>query len=119
MRLAKTSLLVVFGVVLVLSSAGCLDAAVTDALAMQCCASMPCTPANHGRDCCKTMVTGPASYALLPAGPSPVPPLVAERNRPASELARRIPEVPGLERVSAREHSPPRELDTAYLALLI
>ncbi len=119
MRLAKTSLLVVFGAVLVLSSAGCLDAAATDAQAMQCCASMPCTPAHHGQDCCQNMVTGPSSYAVLPAGASPAPPLVAERNLPASELARRVPDVPGLERVSAREHSPPRELDTVYLALLI
>lgn len=55
MRLARAILMVVLVVALAAYALDC-SAMTTPEQAMQCCASMPCSPHGHdGQDCCKSM----------------------------------------------------------------
>jgi hypothetical protein len=53
------------GTLLLLQFADCMSAMTLDQHSMQCCASMPCTPANQSHDCCKKM-TSPQTPSMLP-----------------------------------------------------
>src|ERR1700752_2857364 len=53
------------GALLLLQFADCMSAMTTDQHSMQCCASMPCTPANQSHDCCEKM-TSPQTPSMLP-----------------------------------------------------
>lgn len=117
MRKAKTILLLAVAAVLLLYSLDCFSPGSADAQAMECCATMPCTPANHSHDCCKNMASGPTRGVLPTARVSLVPPLLAVIGcQPALEIARFAPVIPQL--AEAQQHSPP-ELYTLYVSLLI
>ncbi len=124
MRKAKAILLLAVAAVLLLYSMDCFSPGSAGAQAMECCATMPCTPANQSHDCCKTMVFGPSLY-IQPPNSVYIAPLQAATGSPALQ-------VPGFPVVrasatrvfadsasSGRAHAPPRELYTVYLSLLI
>lgn len=84
---------------------------------MQCCASMPCTPANHSQGCCKNMTSAQAPGMLPAQHASLHEPIVATIAYPRIfEMGRSVP-LP-LVRISAAQHSPP-ELYTLHASLLI
>lgn len=106
------------GAVLLLQFADCITPLSTDQQTMQCCGSMPCTPANHSHDCCKTMVFRPLLGVQPPASASFQPPvLVVIERPPALEFARLLQSLPIP--VQAKQHAPPQELYTLHLSLLI
>ena len=105
------------GALLLLQFEDCMSGMTPDQQNMECCASMPCTPANHSHGCCKTMASAqtpnmlPASQASLRA------PVVATfAYAQTLDVARSgpVPVVP----VDAQQHSPP-ELYTLHASLLI
>jgi len=117
MRKPKTLLLLAVAAVLLLYSMDCFSPGSADAQAMECCATMPCTPANHSHDCCKTMASAPRSGVLPTARVSLSPPLLGViQHQPAIEIARFVPVIP--QPAEAQQHSPP-ELYTLYVSLLI
>ena len=117
MRKAKTLLLLAVAAVLLLYSMDCFSPGSADAQAMECCATMPCTPANHSHDCCKTMGSAPTPSVLPTARVLLNPPLLAViEHQPALEIARFVPVIP--QPAEAQQHSPP-ELYTLYASLLI
>jgi hypothetical protein len=124
MRKAKTILLLAVAAVLLLYSMDCFAPGSADAQAMECCATMPCTPANHSHDCCKTMVFGPSLY-IQPPGTVYIAPLQAAAGPPALPAADFPIVLASATRVfadsasSGRAHAPPRKLYTVYLSLLI
>lgn len=87
---------------------------------MECCASMPCTPANHGHDCCKNSVTIPSVY-VVPSAATPTAPLLAVvGNAPLLAIVRpAAPAESADASFDASAHAPPLELYTAYHSLLI
>ena len=118
MQRAKPIPLLIFGAFLLLYSMDCFTPAMADAQAMECCATMPCTPANQNSDCCKTMVSGQPSYFQPVAKASVQPPSeIAIATTPELQLPRwhRVP----VRAVDANEHGPPRELYIFHLSLLI
>jgi len=117
MRKPKTLLLLAVAAVLLLYSMDCFALGSLDAQAMECCATMTCTPANHSHDCCKTMASGPTPSVLPTTRVSLIPPLLAVIGRqPSLEIARFVPVIPQSD--EAQQHSPP-ELYTLYVSLLI
>jgi len=116
--LAKRLFLVLaVSAVLLLQFADCTSAVAADQQAMQCCGSMPCTPANKTHDCCKTMVSGRTPSVLPTARASlHVPPVAVVGHAPMLEVARFIPVLTAP--VEPQQHSPP-ELYTLHLSLLI
>jgi len=117
MRKAKPILLAGVAAILLLYSLDCFAPGVMDAEAIECCASMPCTPANQSHDCCKTMASALTSSVLPTARVSLTIPLLAVIERqPALEIARSVPLIP--QPAEAQQHSPP-ELYTLYVSLLI
>jgi hypothetical protein len=118
MSKVKAILLLTAGAILLFSSLDCLTPGMMDEQARECCASMPCTPANQSYDCCKTLVTSQMVY---------VQPPVSHWVRSLSLVA--TASAPALDTVSltgtfapsaeAKEHAPPQELYTLYLSLLI
>jgi len=103
--------------VLLLQFADCMSAIAPDQQTMECCRSMPCTPANKTHDCCKTMVSGRTPGVLPTARASlPAPPVAVIGRAPMLEIASFIPVLTPL--VEPQQHSPP-ELYTLYLSLLI
>jgi len=117
MSKAKTILLLAVAAVLLLYSMDCFAPGSADAQVMECCATMPCTPANHSHDCCKTMASAPTPGVLPTARVSLSPPLLGViEHQPALEIARFVPVIP--QPAEAQQHSPP-ELYTLYVSLLI
>ena len=117
MRMAKTILLLAVAGVLLLYSMDCFSPGSADAQAMECCATMPCIPANHSHDCCKTMASAPTTSVLPTTRVSLTIPLLAViEHQPALEIARSVPVIP--QPAEAQQHSPP-ELYTLYVSLLI
>jgi len=95
----------------------CMSAITPDQESMNCCGSMPCTPANQNHDCCKAMVSG-QSPNMLPAAR-------VSLNAPAITLVEPLTSVEVVRLVSsprsvveAQQHSPP-ELYTLHASLLI
>ncbi|MGH9732335.1 MAG: hypothetical protein ACRD4A_11590, partial [Candidatus Acidiferrales bacterium] len=73
-HMGKKLLLVLAAAALLLLQFGdCMSAMSLNQQSMECCASMPCTPANHSHGCCKNMVSAqtpnflPAVHASLHA----------------------------------------------------
>jgi len=84
---------------------------------MECCASMPCSPANQRHDCCKTMTSGRTPSVLpAPRVSLSAPLLGVIEHQPTLEVARFVPVIP--QPAKAQQHSPP-ELYTLYVSLLI
>jgi hypothetical protein len=107
------------GAIVLLGTLDCFAPASMDKQAIECCASMPCHPANLGHDCCKSSTAGPvcavpapsafAATALRTAGPVAV-----------SVLARPWPPPERIgDAATATAHAPPLELYTLHLSLLI
>src|SRR5260370_34941287 len=66
MNCKRLFLVLAAGALLLLQFADCMSAMTPDQDSMQCCGSMPCTPANQSHDCCEAMVYG-QSPNILPA----------------------------------------------------
>ncbi len=105
------------GALLFLQFADCMTSLTPDQQTMQCCGSMPCTPANKSHDCCKTMVFG-RTATVLPTAPASLnaPPGAVVEHAPMLEIASFIPVL--TPPVKPQQHSPP-ELYTLHLSLLI
>ncbi len=117
MRKAKPILLAGVAALLLLYSLDCFAPGVMDAEAMECCATMPCTPANQTHDCCKTMASAPTTSVLPTARVLLTIPLLAVIERqPAVEIARFVPVIP---QPAVAKHPAPPELYTLYVSLLI
>ena len=107
--------------ILLACSAECLTPilpGLTGESAQECCAKMPCTPANQTHDCCKTMASGHANYFQPTMKASlQAPGLIAVAAVPKQD----IPSFPTMTArpLDAHEDSPPRELYIVYLSLLI
>jgi hypothetical protein len=105
------------GALFLLQFANCMSAMTPDQQSMECCASMPCTPANHSHGCCKTMTSAQTPNMLPAVSGSVHAPAVAIVEYPQTlEIARSVP-VP-LAAIEAQQHSPP-ELYTLHASLLI
>lgn len=120
MRKARPLLPLVFAAALLLGSVDCFAPGLMDEQTMECCASMPCTPANQGHDCCKSMVRAPALYLVPPAAASAVPVLAAVND--VARPAVRYPVAwtqPFGEPFDTTAHAPPQELYTVHHSLLI
>ncbi len=110
-------LMLAVGAMLVLQVADCTSAMTPDQQSMQCCGSMPCSPANKLQGCCKTMISAPALSVIVKARISVnAPPPVAVRYASRAEFVRRTSIAPAT--VEVQQESP-RELYTLYAALLI
>lgn len=100
-----------------LQFADCLSPLSAGLRTMQCCGSMPCNPANHSHDCCKTMVPAntsnvlPAQHVALSV---PVTAVVDHFSAPEVTVFADV----ALSRFDAPQHSPP-ELYTLHSSLLI
>src|ERR1700676_5303427 len=105
------------GALLLLQFADCMSAMTPDHESMQCCGSMPCTPANHSHGCCKTMTSVETPNMLPAARVSLHGPAVA-----TVEYTRMLDIAPSAPvsrvTVEAPQHSPP-ELYTLHASLLI
>ena len=116
-RAGKLVFTVAAAAILLAYSADCFAPGRMDAEAMECCASMPCTPANQNHDCCKTMASGQTPSALLTARVSLSAPLLAViEHQPTLEVFSFVPAI--LQPAKAQQHPPP-ELYTLYGSLLI
>ncbi len=105
------------GAVLLMQFADCMSALTPDQQTMQCCASMPCTPANQNHDCCKTMASGQTPSVLPTARVSLSAPLPAViEHEPILTVSRFVSLIP--HPAEAQQPSPP-ELYTLYVSLLI
>ena len=83
----------------------------------QCCRSMPCTPANRGQGCCKTMVSAQV-LGLVPSGHASLnPPTLSLIGSLATTELAPLPRVP--RSASKIERPPPQELYTLHASLLI
>jgi len=105
------------GALLLLQFADCMSAMTPDQESMQCCGSMPCTPANQSHDCCKAMLSGQSPNVLPTARVSLHGPAIVLVGTVASVATARLVSSP-LNVVEAQQHSPP-ELYTLYASLLI
>ena len=105
------------GALLLLQVGDCMSALALDQQSMQCCRSMPCTPANHSHGCCKNMVSAQTPNMLPAAHVSLHAPTVATVEYPSLLKVVRPTLAPPV-MVEAQEHSPP-ELYTLHAALLI
>lgn len=102
---------------LLLQFADCMSAMTLNQQSVQCCGSMPCTPANQSHDCCKAMVSAQGPTILQSARASlSVPVLIAIEHTPTLENVRST-SLP-LVAVEAQQHSPP-DLYTLHASLLI
>lgn len=100
-----------------LQFADCMSAMTPDQESVQCCGSMPCTPANYSHDCCKAMVSGQSPNMLPTARVSLNAPAIALVEPLASAQVARLVSSQ-LSAVEAPQHSPP-ELYTLHASLLI
>jgi hypothetical protein len=105
------------GALLLFQFSDCMSAMTLDQQSMQCCGSMPCTPANHSHGCCKNMVSAqtpnmlPAPHVFL-HGPN----RATVEYSGTLKIVRSIP-TPAVA-IDAQQHSPP-ELYTLHASLLI
>ncbi len=117
MKLLKCTLLIGIQATMLSYSVDCFTAASLDAESMQCCATMPCAPANHSDGCCKTTTFAkmpnmlPGARVLLHA-----PAAAAVEYARTVEIAQSAPG--SLVTVGPQQHSPP-ELYTLHVSLLI
>jgi len=95
----------------------CMARAQAGASAKACCRSMPCTPANQGRDCCKNMVQVPNLFSLTPGRTDGSRPLVELAMVPVARLAAHsmTPD----QRLEVAQLSPPGELSAPHQLLRI
>lgn len=85
--------------------------------AMQCCRSMPCTPANRSQGCCKNMLSASAPKMLPGHHAALHGPTVSAIEYPLwTETLGYAPEPYSI--VEAQQHSPP-DLYTLHASLLI
>jgi len=115
--LIRASLLAAAAALMLWQFADCMSAVLPEQPSMQCCSSVPCTPASQIHDCCDTMVSQrvemvlpvESTYLTAPqtmmSGHSPLPPDLVRVT-----VAARASEAP--------EQSPP-ELYTLHASLLI
>lgn len=103
-------------VLLLLQFADCMAAATPDETSMQCCGTMPCTPATQGHDCCKTMGSADAPNMVPAARISLDAPTIVAEPLVTAEMGHvsRLP----LALAPAQQGSPP-ELYTLHASLLI
>jgi hypothetical protein len=118
MDMKRLSVLLATGALLFLGFSDCMSALTLDHQSMQCCGSMPCTPANHNHDCCKNMTPGTPN--MLPAGHvslhAPIIAVVTYPRLLAIVWKTRPPVPPAF--IETQQHSPP-ELYTLHASLLI
>ena len=113
----KLFLVLAAGALLLLQFADCMSAMTPDQQSMECCASMPCTPANHSHGCCKTMTSAQTPNMLPTARVSlNAPTIAAVEYASTIEIARSS--AVSFVAVEVQQHSPP-ELYTLHLSLLI
>ena len=117
MMCKRLFLILAAGALLFLQFGDCISVARRDRQTMNCCASMPCIPVNHGQDCCSKMtpVQRPemlrAEYVSL-RGPT----VATVEYSLVLKIVRATPVVSLT--VSAQQHSPP-DLYTLNASLLI
>ena len=117
MSAKRIFLMLAMGAMLALQVADCTSAMTPDRQSMQCCGSMPCSPANKLQGCCKTMNSAPALGVVVKARVSVnAPPVVAVRYASKTEFVRRTSISPA--RVEVQQDSPV-ELYTLHATLLI
>jgi hypothetical protein len=102
---------------LLLMQVGQCTATALDEQSMECCHSMHCTPL-HSCPCCKKMVSGETPNMLPSAHVSLHAPMIAAVVYPLMLEIFRSTTAPALI-VDAQEHSPPADLYTLNLSLLI
>ena len=119
MTIKRLSVLLATGALLLLGFSDCMSALTLDHRSMQCCGSMPCTPANHTHGCCKNMPS-PEAPGILPSVHVslhvPVAVAVEYPRMLAIVWQTRAPAPPTL--VETGQHSPP-DLYTLHASLLI
>lgn len=102
---------------LLLQLGNCMPAMAMNAGAMQCCGSMPCTPANQSQGCCKNMLSASAPNMLPGHHVALHGPAVAALEYPlVAEILRYAPDPYSI--IEAPQHSPP-DLYTLHASLLI
>ena len=117
MKVTRLLLVLAAGALLLLQFADCMSAMTPDEQSMECCRTMPCTPANKSHDCCKGMasVTAPSIVPSVRVSLN-IPAVVAVEYAPALEILPSTPVPAGT--VEAQQHSPP-DLYTLHASLLI
>jgi hypothetical protein len=108
------------GLLLAAGTLDCFAHGQKDGDAMECCRSMPCTPANQSHDCCKKMVSAPGIYFVVPQrtlAPAPSVQILAVVTTTAVAMTTEPPHVACCP--EAREHAPPAELPSLYETLRI
>ena len=116
--MAKRSLVALaVGALLLFAFSDCMSALTLDQKSMQCCGSMPCTPANHSQGCCKHMMSS-ETPSMLPAGHVSLHgPIVAAVEYPiVLAIVWQTSTPPPT--VDTQQHSPP-DLYTLHASLLI
>jgi hypothetical protein len=117
MTVKKLLLVMAAGALLLLQFGDCMSALTSHQQSMQCCGSMPCTPVNHGQDCCKKMASAQVPNMLPAKHASLRGPTVGTIEYPEMlEIIRSTPALPVT--VSAQQHSPP-DLYTLNVSFLI
>lgn len=105
------------GTLLLFGFSDCLSPMTLDQKGMQCCGSMPCTPANHSQGCCKHMMSSETPSMLPAGGVSLHVPVVAAVEYPRMlAIVLQTPTPPII--VDTHQHSPP-DLYTVHASLLI
>jgi hypothetical protein len=113
----KLFLVMAVGALFFLQFGDCLSAMTLDQQSMQCCGSMPCTPANHTHSCCDKMVSAQTPSMLLAARVTLHAPNIATTDHArALEILR--PALTLAVRIDPQYYSPP-ELYTLHASLLI
>lgn len=118
-RMRKAKPIVLLGAFLFASLGGCFGPLMAGRMSMNCCASMPCAPANQSQACCTPGLPGPANHLQQAAeviAPSAVYAVVATLPHSAA--------MPGLARAAhvqldVHGYSPPGELYTVHHSFLI
>jgi hypothetical protein len=105
------------GALLLLQFGDCTSAMALDQQGMQCCRSMPCTPAHHSSRCCKDMTSAQTPNMLPAEHVSLRGPMVAAVEYPLVLEIVRSTTSPSVI-VDAQQHSPP-DLYTLNVSLLI
>ena len=111
------SVIAAVALALMMQFVSCLPTAGASEQSMKCCASMPCTPANHSHGCCKNMASGKAPTVIPAQSVSlQAPSLGIVEYPPISVILHRASEFPPV--TDAQQHSPPK-LYTLHASLLI
>jgi hypothetical protein len=105
------------GTLLLFGFSDCMSALTLDQKSMQCCGSMPCTPANHSQGSCKHMMSSETPSMLSAGHISLHIPVVAGVEYPTMlAIVWQTSTPPRM--VDSQQHSPP-ELHTVHASLLI